>query len=523
MFQAPATDTDPSAGGFRAPDHDEDAPSAMGMAGNALQEIKDAPGQLLDFGKAAVTDPIGTAKSVPGALWEEAKRIGVKDLVTDGPVAAGNTFRGALYDKPVSTVLDVIPAVGAAGKVLGVGKTAAETASLASKAATAAKVADVASDAEKVAGGAAKAEDLLHTPPVKGGGTPASRIPPPPEPPPVAGPKVAPETPPPAAGDPLKDVKDYIASKGAKVESKPGWQERAAKYVKNEVADLRAKDIGLRDPMIRSLDRKNPLKALDKAEALMEYAGKQGYFNPGLTNVARKELVQNRTEQFGKNIGGIRAVGGQRAQAPVAEVRDAIKQELSEEYGGKASKEIKTVLADYDRLVKKDPSFQGLADVATYLNKEKSTFNKLGQNDGPTTDAANIVSRINNDSLRKVLSPEEAEFYTKNLRDFGAHKKIEQMVASSARRGMTGRGAPGGMFSTLWQQLWDRGGYRMAGNVADRVSGSVLKNPEKFKTIPDFFEEFGHHADDVLDETIAGMSEGGVIPHDVRDYVSRGC
>lgn len=341
------------------------------------------------------------------------------------------------------------------------------------------------------------------------------------EPPPI--PKAAPEPPPAAAKgpiDPLQDVKDFLKRTQAKAEAVPGWQEKAAKYVKNEVADFRAKDIGMRDPMIRSLDPKRPLQALQKAEDLMDYAGEKGYFRPGLTDVARKDAIASTIEKTGANIGAVRQIAGKRGTPPIAEIRKAILDELTAEYGEKATREIKTVLSDFDRKVKENPTYQGMADLATYLNQEKKTFNKIGQNEGPTTDAANIVSRMNNDSLRSVLSPAENKFYTENLRDFGAHKKLEQMVASSGRRAMTGRGAPGGAFSAIWQQLWDRGGYRMAGDVANRVSSSVLKNPGRIKSLPEFFEELAHHSGESFDELIGGMWQGGEVPEDVAQWVT---
>lgn len=317
--------------------------------------------------------------------------------------------------------------------------------------------------------------------------------------------------------DPLQAMKDFTLKKYGQAAEKPGFVEKSGKYLKNEVADFRGKDIGLRDPMIRSLDPKNPLKALEKAEGLMDYAAEEGYFKPALTDISRKEAIKSRISQTGKNIGAVREVGGQRAVPPIAEIRQTLINELTKEYGNKALHEIKTVLDDFDRKVGQDPSFEGLSKVSTYLNGEQKTFNKIGQNSGPTTDGANIISRESNKYLRKVLSPEENGFYTKNLRDFGAHKKLEQMVASAGRRHMTGRGAPGGALSALWQQMWDRGGYRMAGNVADRMGNAMVKNPAKFKTLPDFFEEFAHHASDVLDESLdigglhQGMAHGGIV------------
>ena len=339
-------------------------------------------------------------------------------------------------------------------------------------------------------------------------GEPPSRLPPDPN---------APKPPPAAAPskDPLQDVKDFLQRTQGKIEAKPGIGTKARNYIKNEVGDLRAKDMGVRDPMIRSLDPKHPIEALRKAEDLMSYAANKGYFKAGLSDAARRDAIESTISQTGKNIGAVRAVGSQRAAAPVAEVRDAIKNSLNAEYGGKASREIKTVLGDYDRMTKQDPSFEGLSKVASYLNGEKRTFNKIGQNEGPTIDAANIIGKMNNESLRKVLTPEEDKFYTQNLRDFGAHKKLETIVGSSGRRAMTGRGAPGGALSTIWQQLWDRGGYRAAGIVADKMARST----KPLNTLPEFFEELAHHAGDEVEDTINGMAQGGIVPADVRNYV----
>jgi hypothetical protein len=577
------TDAPAPAGGDLFTDEPAPTPKSLGGFGrNVVEDVKGNVKGLGDLAEGLTQHPVDTVKRIPGALINEGKRIGLGELLTGHPINAAGKLVDAAYNKPLSTFLDVAPAIGAAGKALGIGGAAAEGADAAATAARAAKVAEEAAPAAEAAetvseaapkdlpvvqpglktgdphalfsyndnfgpngqprsiytvfgdpahpafqkhgwGSSLPQEDLGEIPVTGREPRSVGKFEPLATPPPEAPPAGESSKGPPPAKDPLQDVKDYIARSQAKIEAKPGWQEKAAKYMKNEVADLRAKDIGMRDPMIRSLDPKRPLQALKKAEDLMSYAGEQGYFKPGLTNVARKDAIASKIGETGRNIGAIREIGGNRAAPPIADIRDAIKSELTTEYGQKAGREIKTVLSDFDRKVKADSSFQGLSDVATYLNGEKHTFNKIGQNPGPTTDAANIISRMNNEALRKVLSPEENAFYTKNLRDFGAHKKLEQMVASAARRGMTGRGAPGGALSTLWQQLWDRGGYRMAGNVADKMSTSVLKNPGKLKTIPDFFEELAHHTGEEIGDTIEGMYQGGRVPDDVRQYVSKPC
>lgn len=488
-----------------------DEKSLGGFGENLVEDVKGTAKGLGNLAEGMMEHPIdtsvGVAKNIVPGVIEEGKRLGVGELLTGHPVNAINKLGNAAYNKPLTTAMSVIPAAGAVGKVAGAGMKALRGAGLAEEAALAA-----AKGAVKEAPAALGADDMIQF--GKGGGGKSATMEAaedfannPPKPPPTG----AAPTPP---VDPLAEVKNFVTKKYGQAAEKPGFTEKAGKYLKNEVADLRGKDIGLRDPMIRSLDPKNPLKALDKAEGLMDYAAENGYFKPGLTDISRKEAIKAKIADTGKNIGAVRELGGQRGMPPIAEVRQAIKNELVGEYGNKAMREIKTVLADFDRKVKDNPTFQGLSDVATYLNGEKKTFNKIGQNAGPTTDAANIISRMNNEALRKVLSPEENNFYTQNLRDFGAHKKLEQMVASSSRRAMTGRGAPGGALSALWQQMWDRGGYRMAGNIADRMGSSMVKNPGKFKTLPDFFEEFAHHSGDVLDEALditpSQMAHGGI-------------
>lgn len=76
-------------------------------------------------------------KSVPGGLLKESERIGMADfgkgLVGSPHENPVKKFGQAFYDQPVTTAMDVLPALGSAGKALGLGR-AAETAGLASEA-----------------------------------------------------------------------------------------------------------------------------------------------------------------------------------------------------------------------------------------------------------------------------------------------------------------------------------------------------------------------------------------------------
>lgn len=338
-----------------------------------------------------------------------------------------------------------------------------------------------------------------------------------PEPPPVA----APEPPPVAARgavDPLQEVRDYVNSKYGQIAAKEGLPTRIAKYLKDESANLGAKDLGLQSRQIQSMGQ--GFKGLEKAEALVEYARDKGYMSPTLSDIARKEKIIATMEKTGKTVDAIRSIADKRAPAPVAAIKASVKAELEAKYGPgveSAPTEIKNVMLQLD---KAKPTFSGMADLATQLNKSATNVTKLGQHPGPSTDAANIISRINNDAIRSTLNPKESNLYTESLRDYGAHKKLEQAVSAAGRRSMGARSNQRGIFDRMWQEALDRGGYRLGGNIAHNVSKSVLGNPGKFRTLPEFFEELAHQSNEAIDDVINGMWEGGQVPDDVAQWVN---
>lgn len=343
---------------------------------------------------------------------------------------------------------------------------------------------------------------------------------------PLEMPKAAPESEeappkaeaPPAAKDPLQDVKDYINSKYQAAAGKPGVAQKLAKILDEESANLGAKDLGLMGRQIQTMGQ--GFEGLEKAKALVNYAREKGYFDPTLTDVGRRDLITKNMKQAGAQVDAIRNLADQRGAPPIQAIKDAVKQQLEAAYGAgveKAPAEIKNVMDEVD---KAKPTFSGMSDLATKLNKSATKVKDLGQHPGPTTDAANIVSRINNDAIRSTLNKQEADLYTQSLRDYGAHKKLEQATAASGRRGMAARTNQRGILGRLYQEALDRGGYRIGGNIANRTAQAIMKNPQ-IQTLPQFFEELAHQGNEALDETINGMYEGGRVPHDVRKYV--GC
>lgn len=519
----------PSSGGYFEPDEEK---SLAGFGSNLMTDVKDTASGLGHLVQGIAEHPVdtvvGTAKQLPSALVNEGKRVGIGELLTGHPINAMNKLGNAFYDKPLTTGLEVIPAAGEALDALKLasgGSRAAEIAAAASK--------EIPAAAEKAA------TELV---PIEGGTgvtgrsaiggfpevPPAAPTPVPPPPPapvaPAAGAAAAPATDllgsmaKKGAGA-LDEVNNYISSKYGQAAAKPGWPTRVAEYLQEEARKLGSKDLGLQGNQIRQMGE--GFHGIKKAEALVDYAREQGYFNPGLTDLARKKLIETTLDKAGKSVGAIRDIAGTRGTPPIADMFETLKNHLTEQYGIKAPSEVKKVLAQVKRDMEKNPTFSGVAEISTDLNKELRNVRSMGRHVGPNTDAADILSRMNNDAIRGLLNEQEAEMYTKSLRDFGAHKKLEKAVAGSERRELAARSNQRGILGRLWQEGLDRGGYRVGGNIADRTAKAILKEPGKVSTLPKFFEELVHQADDVVDDAIHGMAHGGIVGNDeLNDFLT---
>lgn len=510
MFQAPDTDIDPTAsGGFQAPDTDADAPSTLGEnivsnLGRDINPVNLAKGFGEQTKQGALDMPLETINTIAQKAGEA---VGGEKVEPEDETPLEKTLYGPTMEKRAEETISspivqnpkeyayknpVDAALLAATPVLGFLGAGEGT--------------ETATEGKNI-------PDMgTETP--KPNPEPTETPVPPTEETPKGTPLPTPNQE--VTKDPLQDVKDYINSKYQNVASKPGIAQRMAKLLDAESTNLGAKDLGLMGRQIQSMGE--GFQGLEKAKQLVNYAREKGYFDPTLTDVARKDLIQTNMDTAGKQLGALRDLASKRGQPPIEEIRNTLQTQLTDKYGIDAPNEINKVLAKFDKKVKADPTFKGLADLATELNKDKTSVKAMAQHPGPTTDGANIVSRINNDAARKFFNPQENDLYTQSLRDFGANKKLEQATAAASRRNMSARSNQRGILGRLYQEALDRGGYRIGGNIANKTAQAVLKNP-KIQTLPQFFEELGHQSDDALDETINGMAYGGRIPQDIKNYV----
>ena len=320
--------------------------------------------------------------------------------------------------------------------------------------------------------------------------------------------------------DPLKDVKDYINSKYGEASAKPGFTDKIARQLNHESLRMAAHDLGIQP---RQGYQMGPgLEGPEKLEALTQYALDQGYVRPGLSNLDRRAMFQQNLDKYGQQVGALRDMASQRGPGhDLPSLIQAVKTQLDPKYlSGEfaAPQEYQRAL---EGLAKADPSYSGIADKATSLNKAATDAGKMSQSKGPFTDVANIISRMNNDAIKKTLNPEEAKMYEESLRNFGAHKALENVLGRSAVRDMASRTNQRGIGGKMLQEMLDRVGYQFGSNVANRMAKSVAANPNVAKSLPQFFEELEHHVGDVADDAVAHFSQGGLVTPEMAEWIKK--
>jgi hypothetical protein len=90
-----------------------------GFAKNLGEDVVSNVKGVYGLGKGLLTEPVKTVKAIPGALLEEGKRLGGAELLKGDLPAAGRKLSRAMYEKPLSTGLDVAGLAGGAEGVAG--------------------------------------------------------------------------------------------------------------------------------------------------------------------------------------------------------------------------------------------------------------------------------------------------------------------------------------------------------------------------------------------------------------------
>lgn len=540
--------------------------TTMGAVKNLATDIKDTGKGLYEIAKTAnpvsmVTDPIGNfnkvkdiATGIPHGLMNEAKRIGGGELLGGNFSGAANKFGNALYDKPLTTTLDVLPLAGGAMKGIeamrGVAPVAEGIESVAPVAAEAPatqgfrsaiklrgktytgepgelhvdvirkiaekegipeselydtinKIGDqgftqgdkflTREEASQAAGGV-KGEAASMRAAGKMNDVPPSNIP-----------GIVDETvsalgnkAKQAVQGPLGEVEDFLSQKYGKAAKTPGAIQNLGKAFEQKGKGMTLKEIGGTPGMGRTLKDRFGQKAVEDLADLAEKRGiTKGFFNFQTGNAIEKLMKES-----GQKVGAIREIASKRGAIHDPEmIVKQIRQELDPVYlkgSGTAQKKAYMNALEDIKNAPKDPV--GLAKTIT----EKNAFlkkNKLTQPIGAGTDVLNTASRLNNELIANHLSPVELKAYQEALKDFSASKVYDKMYGYTYGRDMFGRSGPASPINFIK----DIGGRKILQKVFSRVGKRMQSSPESFGSPTELSSDVLDSISDALDEVIDQM------------------
>ena len=328
--------------------------------------------------------------------------------------------------------------------------------------------------------------------------------------------------------DQAKELKDYVSKGYSGYAKKPGALADVADWVQEKSQMMAAQQIGVTPNQARQLG-KTPLAAHNAMRAIGQYALDHDIVSPGTGLSGMLEKNAELTKSVGKTIGDYRAMADKLAgevdpKEMVAEVRkvldDKYMRGVTEEsgprgaYGGQAG----TYQRALQELEDADPSHSGMAEASTELNHAANKAAKNMQPETPYTDVANAVSQINNEKIKALIGKDNAAKYEQALREFGVNKKIANALKFKAS-GEVKRFGPGSIGSNLTQKAMDEVGYRFGAKAANKLSTAIKNNPSVAGNLPSLFKEFINQVEDVGHD-VTGMATGGIVPDDVRRFVS---
>jgi hypothetical protein len=469
--------------------------TAMGFIKNIGSDIKDMAKGGLDLGyraaRSAATYPFEQMSGVPfqdtnaakelgpvitglpGALIDEGKRVGAGELLTGNFGEAANKFGNAVYDKPVTTALDVLPAIGSAGKALGFGGKVARGTEMAAKAGS------MADDVARMA-------SETPTTSVPLGNTFQETV------------KNLGQKLPTEIKQPLKEVGQLLESKYSQIAKKPGWADTVGSYANEHAQNMALKTAGASPAQIRKI-------GIDESRALADRMLEKGMVSGKVGPQGMEKMVSEAHSTAGSTIGGIRKIASKRgAVHNMDDVVTRIQSNLDKKYTeGIDSSQKGIYMKALAELKKTEPTAEAVSKKITELFQKARGLDRLKQPSGAIADVARELRTLNEDLMHKFLSPKELETYQSALDEFGAMTQIKEFVKRRNSMEAGGRLGPGaGISRMMAQKFLDSIGYRAEAQIAKKISKWVSENPEAASSPKAIFQKY-------IDEAVEAMDEMG--------------
>jgi hypothetical protein len=398
---------------------------------------------------------------------------------------AGRKLSQAMYDKPLSTGLDVAGLVGGVegvGNLLGKGAEVGEAEAPALAESVAPKVAEAAPAAAPVAtpnltGLANKADAAI-----------------------------------PGIMDKGKAVGDYLTNQFKKGSEKSLQNSTVEQYLTKDVRGKTMRSLGATSRQIKQMGE-------DRANQLADYAREKGLVDIKTGDIGAAQKIRDTQTQSGQIVGDMRQLATQRGAAhDIPALVQDIQSKLANKYdlaedapkgtrsGGAG--DIRKALVDVQKTA---PTPDAMAKTITDLFHQAKSENmatnirKVGPPEGPLADVARELRKANEKLLADKLSPQEMKIYHNALEDYGATTQLNEFTKMKYARDMSGRLPPGmGIMRGALQKGLDVVGYRGLARIEDNIAKWLKKNPSGTTTPKELFRHLVDESADAVDDVTGG-------------------
>lgn len=304
--------------------------------------------------------------------------------------------------------------------------------------------------------------------------------------------------------DHLAQAQDFVGQKYGQMAQKPGFKDIIGDAMIRRAQGMRYRELGGTPAQARILARD---LGEDGLRELVDVAKHKGITRSPVGFV-RRQATKELMESAGKGIGSIREMAAKRGAVHDADsLIEKIKSKLDSEYLGEgtASLEKGSYLKALEDVRTHAKTPDALAKKITDMNR-RAVANKMTQPKGAITDVVNEASRLNNELVKKHLSPKEVEFYEDSLRDFAASKLFGKLQGYELGREMGGRSGPGGILRNIKQSAMDMGGSKVMENFYDKFGPRLKSTPGLTKNLSSLGEgaidDLMSALDEALDEVV---------------------
>lgn len=215
----------------------------------------------------------------------------------------------------------------------------------------------------------------------------------------------------------------------------------------------------------------------------------KGVISPLRGPIGMEEFVDKLHKDVGSRIGATRQMAGTRGDAPqLPEILDQVKQNLLSKYQSGNDRNMGALNRAREEVAKGGTgTFSGNAQKATDLNKYASD-NKIYRPQTASTDVADVITGLNKDKMKTLLTPEEMGAHEKDLSDYGPLNTVKKFMERGERKEMAGRGGSS-LMKTAADKTMDMMGNRVAATAGSKLGDALLSPVDLQKALAAYLSQ----------------------------------